>query len=103
LLIHAFLGVVAFPIAYSVVFPYLPGASFVKGMVFAFVLFLLAESVVMPMAGKGFWSSNIGGIKAVVAAFIGHMVYGGLLGAIAGGVAARRQEREDSPRPRKIA
>jgi len=31
------------------------------------------------MAGDGFWSANIGGMKAVMAAFIGHMVYGILL------------------------
>jgi hypothetical protein len=53
-------------------------------MVFAFGLFLVAESVVMPMAGNGFWSADIGGAKAVMAAFLGHMVCGALLGLIAG-------------------
>ncbi len=38
----------------------------------------------MPMAGTGFLMSNIGGMMAVMAALMGHLVYGGLLGAIAG-------------------
>jgi hypothetical protein len=42
--------------------------------------------MIMPMAGAGFFMSEIGGMKAAVAALMGHIVYGGLLGVIAGGV-----------------
>jgi len=36
------------------------------------------------MAGNGFFSSTNGGPKAVLVALMGHVVYGALLGAIAG-------------------
>lgn len=85
MLIHAFLGVIAFPFAYRYVFAFLPGPPILKGIIFAFGLFIVAESLVMPMAGNGFWSSTGGGIPAVMVAFMGHMVYGALLGIIAGG------------------
>ena len=38
----------------------------------------------MPMDIAGFLMSNIGGMMAVMAALMGHLVYGGLLGAITG-------------------
>jgi len=82
--IHLGMGAVAFPFAYQIAFRFLPGPPLAKGIVFVFGLFLVAESVVMPMAGNGFWSADIGGGKAVMAAFLGHMVYGALLGLIAG-------------------
>jgi hypothetical protein len=37
------------------------------------------------MAGAGFFISEIGGFKAAMAPLMGHWVYGGLLGMIAGG------------------
>jgi len=79
MLIHMFLGVLVFPFVYILVRRFLPGPAVIKGMIFAFGLFIVAESVVMPMAGNGFWSADIGGMKAVMAAFIGHMAYGLLL------------------------
>lgn len=60
----------------------------VKGLLFGSILWLMAETMVMPMAGAGFFMSEIGGMKAVMAALMGHLVYGGLLGVITG--------REDS-------
>jgi uncharacterized membrane protein YagU involved in acid resistance len=75
--------VVVFPLIYFALVPrFLPGPPLVKGLVFGFVLWLLAATVVMPMAGAGFFMSEIGGIKAAIAALLGHLVYGGLLGTI---------------------
>ena len=39
----------------------------------------------MPILGGGFFSSAAGGGKVVMAALIGHLIYGIALGAIAGG------------------
>lgn len=83
--VHIMLGVIIFPLLYAVLlFRFLPGGPLVKGLLFGTGLWLLAATMVMPMAGAGFFMSEIGGIKAAMAALMGHWVYGGLLGAIAG-------------------
>ncbi len=38
----------------------------------------------MPMMGDGFFSSQMGGRLAAGGALMGHLLYGGVLGAIAG-------------------
>jgi hypothetical protein len=83
---HILLGVVVFPLLYSaLLFHLLPGAPWLKGLLFGTLLWLIAATLVMPMAGAGFFMSAIGGIKAAMAALLGHWVYGLMLGAIAGG------------------
>ena len=83
--VHIMLGVLVFPLVYAIfVFRLLPGGPLIKGMTWGLILWLIAETLVMPMAGAGFFMSEIGGMKAVMAALIGHLVYGGLLGVIAG-------------------
>jgi hypothetical protein len=44
----------------------------------------MAQVIVMPMMGAGFFSVAAGGVMAAMASLIGHLVYGSLLGAIAG-------------------
>jgi hypothetical protein len=51
------------------------------------ILWLGLETVMMPMMGGGIFSTEMGGMKAVMAALVGHLVYGAVLGAIAGGPA----------------
>jgi hypothetical protein len=58
-----------------------------KGTLWGVVLWFLAQVVVMPMIGGGFFSSQMGGMMAVMGSLIGHAVYGVLLGVIAGGPA----------------
>ncbi|MFZ2452384.1 MAG: DUF6789 family protein [Methylovulum miyakonense] len=82
---HIMLGVLVFPLLYALlVGRLLPGAPVIKGMIWGVILWLIAEILVMPMAGAGFFMSEIGGMKAVMAALMGHLLYGGLLGVIAG-------------------
>lgn len=82
---HIMLGVLVLPLVYAILlFRFLPGAPLVKGLLFGSILWLIAETLVMPMAGAGFFMSEIGGMKAVMAALMGHLAYGGVLGAIAG-------------------
>lgn len=83
---HFVNGTLIFPLIYAyLLYTYLPGRPAVKGAVWGGVLWLLAQSVVMPMMGGGLFSSNMGGMMAVMGSLIGHLLYGGLLGAIAGG------------------
>jgi hypothetical protein len=82
---HLLNGIAIFPLVYAfVIFRYLPGPPVLRGVLWGAVLWLAAEALVMPMAGAGFFSSEIGGAKAVIAALMGHLVYGALLGYIAG-------------------
>jgi len=83
--VHIMLGVLVFPLVYAFFgYRFLPGTPFIKGLIWGLILWLIAETMVMPMAGAGFFMSEIGGLKAVMAALMGHLVYGGLLGVIAG-------------------
>jgi uncharacterized membrane protein YagU involved in acid resistance len=92
--VHLMNGIVIFPLVYAfLVFRYLPGPPVARGMIFGAILWLVAEIMVMPMAGAGFFSSEIGGAKAVMAALMGHLVYGALLGAIAGSAELEAPER----------
>jgi uncharacterized membrane protein YagU involved in acid resistance len=81
---HIMMGVVVFPLIYVFIYGHLPGSPIVRGLIWGIALWLAAIVMVMPMAGTGFLMSNIGGMMAVMAALMGHLVYGGLLGAIAG-------------------
>ncbi len=53
----------------------------------AVFVWLLAQVVVMPMMGAGFFSSQSGGMMAVMGSLMSHLVYGATLGGIAGGPA----------------
>jgi hypothetical protein len=91
---HLMNGVVIFPLVYAfLVFRYLPGPPLLRGVIWGAVLWVVAETMVMPLVGAGFFSSEIGGVKAVMAALIGHLVYGALLGYIAGPVVQDGPER----------
>jgi len=85
---HIMKGVIIFPLIYVFIYGYLPGSPVVRGLVWGAVLWLMAAAVVMPMAGAGFFMANIGGMMAAIAALVGHLVYGGLLGWVAGEGAA---------------
>jgi len=83
--VHIMLGVLVLPLIYALlVYRFLPGTPLIKGLTWGLILWLIAETMVMPMAGAGFFMSEIGGLKAMMAALMGHLVYGGLLGVIAG-------------------
>jgi hypothetical protein len=93
---HLLNGVVIFPLVYAfVIFRYLSGPPVVRGVLWGAVLWLAAETMVMPMAGAGFFSSEIGGAKAVFAALMGHLVYGALLGYVAGPAAQDAPQRAE--------
>ena len=80
---HVMLGVAVFPLAYAfVAFRFLPGPSLLRGTLYGVALWVAVEVIVMPMAGNGFFSSANGGVKAVMVALMGHVIYGALLGTI---------------------
>lgn len=84
MVLHFVNGTVIFPLIYTyALYAVLPGGPTTKGVVWGLVLWLLAQVMVMPMMGGGFFSANAGGLPAVMGSLMGHIVYGALLGAIA--------------------
>ncbi len=82
---HFINGTIIFPLIYTfLLFRFLPGGPALKGTIWGVILWLIAQVMVMPMMGGGLFSSNMGGMKAAIGSFIGHIVYGALLGWIAG-------------------
>ena len=85
LFMHFLNGAVIFPLIYVyLLYRWLPGAPWQKGLLWGVILWLGVETVMMPMMGGGIFSAGMGGMKAVMAALLGHLVYGVFLGAIAG-------------------
>jgi uncharacterized membrane protein YagU involved in acid resistance len=85
LFMHFLNGTVIFPLIYVyLLYRLLPGAPWQKGLLWGATLWLGVETVMMPMMGSGIFSMETGGVKAVIAALMGHLVYGAILGAIAG-------------------
>jgi len=84
LVVHLINGAVIFPIVFAtVLYNRLPGAPILKGTTWGVTLWILAQAVVMPMMGAGFFSLAMGGIMPAMGSLIGHLLYGGILGATA--------------------
>jgi hypothetical protein len=82
MVMHVANGTVIFPLIYAfLLYGVLPGSPAVKGITWGVVLWFLAQVVVMPMMGAGFFS---GSVMAAMGSMIGHVAYGWLLGWIAG-------------------
>ena len=84
MMMHLVNGSVIFPAIYAyALYAHLPGAPAVRGVIWGVVLWLIAQTVVMPMMGAGLFSSATGGTMAAMGSLIGHVLYGSLLGVIA--------------------
>jgi hypothetical protein len=89
LMMHFINGAVIFPAIYVfALYAYIPGSPVIKGTTWGIALWLLAQLVVMPMMG-GVFSSAMGGMMPAVGSLMGHLLYGGLLGAITSAPAPR--------------
>ena len=85
MMMHFVNGTIIFPLIYAfLLYRILPGQTWAKGTYWGLILWFLAQVVVMPMMGAGFFSSRMGGMPAVVGSFLGHLIYGALLGWVAG-------------------
>jgi uncharacterized membrane protein YagU involved in acid resistance len=85
LIAHFINGSVIFAALFAaVLYARLPGTPLVRGAVWGVVLWLAAQVIVMPIMGAGFFSLAAGGVMAAMASLVGHLVYGSLLGAVAG-------------------
>jgi hypothetical protein len=86
LMMHVINGAILFPLLYAfLLYPLLPGRPWVKGVTWGLILWFLQEAMVMPMMGKGFFSAKAPNpMMAVMAGLMAHLIYGAILGALAG-------------------
>lgn len=84
MLIHFVNGTVIFPLVFAfLLYRRLPGAPLVKGMIWGVVLWFLAQVMVMPMMGVGFFAGHAPQpFMTVFGSLMGHFVYGAILGGI---------------------
>jgi len=81
-LIHGLVGI-GLAVLYGAIFAArLPGPPAARGALYGILVFLLAQLVFMPAVGAGVFSRGDPGM--LVGSFIGHLVYGALVGAIYG-------------------
>lgn len=91
LIIHLMLGGVVFPLVYRALYRSLAGRPWERGLLWGIALWLAAETVLMPMAGAGFFHvDSPGGVLAAMLSLMGHGVYGTILGVMAGPATAPR-------------
>lgn len=96
MLLHFVNGSLVFPLIYVfLVYPRLPGPAWLRGAAYGVALWLMAQAVVMPLAGVGFFSTaKPRPLAALVWSLGTHLLYGVVLGAIATRRLARAIERD---------
>ena len=97
MLLHFVNGSLIFPAVYAfLLYALLPGPSWLKGTTYGVALWALAQTLVMPLAGLGVFSSQAIQPAAALAWSLGtHLLYGVVLGVIATPRLARSIEQED--------
>jgi hypothetical protein len=83
---HFVNGTLVFSLIYSYfVYGWLPGESWLRGILWGLVLWVGMEIVIMPLTGSGVFSDHATHIGArLLGSLILHAIYGAVFGAIAG-------------------
>jgi uncharacterized membrane protein YagU involved in acid resistance len=68
-------------VGYALVAEAIPGPGVMRGAIYGIAPFLLAQIAVMPMMGMPFFS---GFGSMMIGSLVGHLVYGGVVGAVYG-------------------
>jgi len=86
--LHFAIGVFVWGILFAVLHPTIPGSNLIKGLIFGIGAWLLMMCIFLPMAGQGFFGTNVGMIIPVMALLL-HLVYGAVLGFTFGKLSSR--------------
>ncbi len=104
---HFLIGTFVLPVLYALFLNgWLAGGAAVRGMTWGLFLWLVSQAIVIPTTGGGFFSSDAGGLQAILESLIGHLVYGLALGVLSGGPregtsAAEREFHYPEPHARR--
>jgi hypothetical protein len=84
---HLLSGGVIFPLGYVLLSSRsLSGPPVLQGMLWAALLWFVAEVIMAPLLGAEVFSTALGGLPAALRALLGYIVYGATLGGIVGAV-----------------
>ena len=87
LLAHLLSGGVIFPLGYIVLSSRsFSGPPVLQGVLWAGLIWFVAEVIMAPMLGAEVFSTALGGLPAALRALLGYLVYGATLGGIVGAV-----------------
>lgn len=85
MLFHFMLGGVLFPLVYAgFVHLHLPGGTRLRGVLWGLALWVIAQTIVLPIFGGGFFSLALGGAPAALGSLLGHLAYGLVFGILIG-------------------
>ena len=85
---------VIFPLGYILLSSQsLSGPPVLQGMLWAGLLWFVAEVIMAPMLGAEVFSTALGGLPAALRALLGYLVYGATLGSVVGTVQPEAQVR----------
>ena len=87
MLVHLLSGGVIFPLGYIWLSSQaLTGPPVLQGMLWAGLIWCVAEVIMAPMLGVEVFSAALGGLPAALRALLGYLVYGATLGSMVGAV-----------------
>ena len=87
MLVHLLSGGVIFPLGYIWLSSQaLTGPPVLQGMLWASLIWCVAEVIMAPMLGVEVFSAALGGLPAALRALLGYLVYGATLGSMVGAV-----------------
>ena len=87
LLVHLLSGSVIFPLGYVWLSSRAcSGPPVLQGMLWAGLLWFVAEVIMAPMLSVEVFSTALGGVPAALRALLGYLVYGATLGSVTGAV-----------------
>ena len=87
MLAHFLSGGVIFSLGYILLSSqFFSGPPVLQGMLWAGLIWFIAEVIMAPMLGAEIFSTALGGLPAALRALLGYLVYGATLGSIVGTV-----------------
>jgi len=92
-LFHFFVGTLLWGGTFGIVHDLLPGPSWLRGITFAAIAWLIVMLAVMPAAGMGLFGLEIDVVVPLVIALF-HLLYGAMLGAVYGKLIDTDEARE---------
>src|SRR5262247_1176650 len=85
MLVHLLSGGVLFPLGYILLSSQaFSGPPVLQGMLWAGLLWLVTEVIMVPMLGAAVFSAALGGLPSALRALLGYLVYGATLGRMVG-------------------
>ena len=79
-IVHFIVGILLAVIYARILVDRLPGPPAARGAIYGALVFVVAQSLFMPLVGAGFFAH--GDVELLVGSLLGHIVYGGVVGWI---------------------